>query len=334
MRSGIFCLFENWNQDHQESLKEQIEFIQYAEKLGFDEAWLTEHHFNNFSLCPSPIALLSYALASTSKISIGSAAILLAHYHPIKMAESIATLELLSQGRFLFGIAKGAFPIFDISMGANPDKNRTLMLEANRIIQKLLYEEEVYFQGEFFEINNVSIRPKPQRLIPTYIASESIESIIEAAKEGYGILAGMGASLEKLHFIEENFRTNALEETPFTLALTRAFFVAESHEEAMEEAQMAIDIFIQCMNAAKENNPTFAQIIQDTAYERLRSELFDQNAILDQAIIGTPRECIEKIRTLKENLPLSSLILKPATASYKKAKEALRIYKEEIEPLL
>lgn len=334
MRSGVFCLFEDWRQDHKEALQSQMALIQYAEELGFEEAWLAEHHFNNFSLCPSPEALLSYALASTSKIAIGSAAILLAHYNPIKMAESIATMELLSNGRLIFGIAKGAFPIFDISMGGNPKQNRAIMMEANRIIQKLLYEENVYFSGDFFEINNISLRPKPQGLVPTFVASEDTEVIEEVAKEGQGVLAGMNASVETLRAILKHYEVHAVENRPCPLAVARAFYTASSHEEALEEAKMAIDIFIQCMNAAKETNPTFAQVISGTEYEALRSKLFDENAILQQAIIGTPRECADQIRALKAQIPLESLILKPMATSYEKMRESLRLYKQEIEPLL
>ena len=74
MKTALFCLFENWEDDYQKAITNQIDLVCYAETLGFDEAWLTEHHFNNFSVIPSPLAVASYLLGKTNKIKIGTAA--------------------------------------------------------------------------------------------------------------------------------------------------------------------------------------------------------------------------------------------------------------------
>ena len=166
MKSAIFSLFENWEDDYQKAITDQIEMVCYAEELGFDEAWLTEHHFNNFSVTPSPLSVANYLLGKTKKIKIGTAGILLPYYNPIKLAEEIATIKAYDEDRFLYGIAKGAFAIYDKTFNVDALSNRELMFEANELIHRLLLEERVTFKGKFFSCEDISIRPKIKKPIP------------------------------------------------------------------------------------------------------------------------------------------------------------------------
>lgn len=151
LKSGIFTLIENWDNNEANTILDSLALIQHCDALGLDEVWIGEHHFNNFTLCSAIIPLISAALAQTQNIKIGSAAILLPHYHPIRISEEIATLDLISKGRFLFGFARGAFPIFDIAMGNNAKNNRDIMLENAQIIHNLLFKEQVNFSGDFLK---------------------------------------------------------------------------------------------------------------------------------------------------------------------------------------
>ena len=88
---------------------EQLRLVEMADQLGFDEAWFGEHHFNGFSVIPDPATMIAYAAARTNKIRLGTAGFLAPFYHPIRLAESIAVLDNLSQGRINVGVAKGGF---------------------------------------------------------------------------------------------------------------------------------------------------------------------------------------------------------------------------------
>ena len=94
MKTGIFCNYENHHQDARRAIKEQVALVKHAESLGFEEAWVTEHHFNEFSLSPSILLLMAHLAGVTSSIHLGSAAVLLAFHDPIIVAEEIATLAL------------------------------------------------------------------------------------------------------------------------------------------------------------------------------------------------------------------------------------------------
>ncbi len=329
MKSGVFCLFENWTNSYKETFTNQMAIVKKADELRFDELWFGEHHFNNFSISPSLGTLLSYAFAITKNIKIGSAGYLLPYYNPIKLTEELATLELLSDGRFMFGIAKGAFPIYDRAINGSAIENREIMFEYNHIIQKLLYEDNVTFEGKYFNCYDISIRPKPFNKIPTFIASQSDEAINEALNYGYGLLGSISLSIEEVENIFLKYNSN-IPKNSLNFTLMRAFCVA--NDEAINEVKEAIEIFIQCMISAKETNPALAKLVQNTPYEKIRSTLFDKNKILDGAIIGTPKECVEQIRELKKRININSLVLKPATLTHKRTIEILEIYKKEIEP--
>lgn len=333
MKSGIFELIENWENNESSAISDAMELLEYADSLGFDEAWIGEHHFNSFTLCPAPIALMGHALARTKHIKIGSAAILLPHYHPIKLAEEIATLDLLSKGRFLFGFARGAFPIFDIAMGNNTANNRKIMLENAEIIHNLLFKDQVHFEGDFFNINNVSIRPHPKGLIPFFIASLDQQTLKDSARRGYNFLGFFTLSLKKAKEIYDLFMQNGATKS-FEFSLTRAIYIDENRNRAQEKAHIGADIFSQCMLRANEANPTFEAIIKKTNYEKFRAEFFSKDKILKNMIVGTPKDCLEQILELKKQIPISTLSLKLLSSELEDSKKILRLYKEQIIPHL
>jgi alkanesulfonate monooxygenase SsuD/methylene tetrahydromethanopterin reductase-like flavin-dependent oxidoreductase (luciferase family) len=107
MKTGIFCNYENHHFYAPDAIQEQVVLVKHAESLAFEEAWISEHHFNEFNLSPSSLILLAHLAGLTSKIRLGTGAVLLAFHSPIRVAEDIATLDNLCGGRLLFGIAKG-----------------------------------------------------------------------------------------------------------------------------------------------------------------------------------------------------------------------------------
>ncbi|TLD86798.1 LLM class flavin-dependent oxidoreductase [Helicobacter sp. MIT 05-5294] len=334
MKSSIFELVENWTNNEVTAVSDAIELIEYADKLGFDEAWIGEHHFNSFTLCPAILTLIGYALARTKQIKVGSAAILLPHYHPIQLSEEIATLDLLSSGRFLFGFARGAFPIFDISMGNNPNNNRKIMLENAKVVHDLLFKEQVTHEGEFFDLNNISIRPHPRGLIPFYVASNHEETLKISAQRGYNFLGALTLEAKRAKEIYDIFAQNGAKDLEYVL--TRAIYIDENRSVAEEKAQIGVDIFTQCMLRANESNPTFDAIMKasDYSYEEFRAEFFNKNKILKCMIVGTPKDCVEQILELRKQIEFNTLSLKLLSSKLEDSKNILKLYKERVLPYL
>lgn len=320
MKVGIFLLHENFNATAYVATHNEIELAMYAEELGFDEVWFAEHHFNSFSVIPNPSLTMAYLSAKTTKIRIGSAAFLAPFYHPVRLAEEIATLDVLSFGRINAGFAKGGFAL-DME---HFDKSAQELREST-------YKNVLKIDETLHDYSR--IEPKPlQKKIPFYIATFSTKESIEfAAKHGYGLMFSQGATLEECHEASNYYHTLA-GFYPEAVVM-RIFSVAPTNKEAREIALPATDYFIKCMQAvkAKRKQPTY---FQENYQELLRQryEFFDAKKFMNCGIIGTELECREQIRALKRAIPNLHLTLKVASSDIEKSKEMLHTFNEDIKP--
>lgn len=160
-----------------------------AEPLGFDSLFALEHHFTGYSMSPAPLQLLSYYAGRTSKITLGTCVIVLPWHDPIRVAEQIALLDIMSGGRTLMGFGRGAATVeyegFRIPMG----EARGRFVESAQLVMKALSNETFDWQGEFYQIPKMSIRPRPishpeRRFYASSVSPESAEIM---ARLGFGM---------------------------------------------------------------------------------------------------------------------------------------------------
>ena len=101
MEFGVFILAQQrgYHQTSQQVINNAVEQTVIAEAAGFDTAWYAEHHFNNYSLCPSPLMMVAHCAPITKQIRLGTAVVVLPLYNPARLAAEIATADALSNGR-------------------------------------------------------------------------------------------------------------------------------------------------------------------------------------------------------------------------------------------
>jgi alkanesulfonate monooxygenase SsuD/methylene tetrahydromethanopterin reductase-like flavin-dependent oxidoreductase (luciferase family) len=331
MKIGLFCNYENHHKNPRRAIFEQVALVRQAESLNFAEAWVSEHHFSEVNLSSSMLVLMAHLAGVTSTIKLGTAAVLLPFHNPIRVAEDIATLDNLCSGRLLFGVAKGGpFPQqnqhFEISMG----ESRARMLEAVALIQKLLYENEVSFQGQYYHCDRLTVHPKPlQQQIPVYIASGDDTSIEFAAKNSFSLMGGPPFALERLKKTVSQYRDiNPSGADNFVLA--RFFFVGKTNEAAIKEAMPFIRQFSQKMKANS------ALVMQNSstnnghkAFDRTNI-CFDEDYLIENSIIGDVITCRDKIKKFQDELNLGTLALKPTSFDMQKNIESLQCYNQEV----
>ena len=329
MKTGIFCNYENYHQDTRRAIEEQVSLVKYAQSLDFEEAWVTERHFSDFNLSPSILVLLAHLAGVTSTIRLGSAAVLLAFHNPIRVAEDVATLDNLSQGRLTLGIAKGGpFPEQYKHFATQTSESRVKALEAMTLIHKLLYETEVTFYGQYYQCDRVTIHPKPvQKPIPTYIASGNDQGIDFAAKYSFGLMGGPPFALARLKQTIARYRSiNSSGSEKFVLA--RFFFVGKTEDEALSEALPFIRSFSKKMQA---NAAAMQQENQNQVKLFDRSNIcYDEDYLLANSIIGDITKCRDQIKKFKSELDLETLVLKPCSASLQKNLESLQRYNQQV----
>src|SRR6187401_289255 len=164
-----------------------------AEPLGFDSLFALEHHFTGYAMSPSPTQLLSYYAGRTKRVTLGTCVIVLPWHDPVRVAEQIALLDVMSGGRCIFGFGRGAASVEYAGFRIPMEEARPRFVEAAQLIRLALSEPEFEWQGEYFQIPRTSIRPRPmsnpqRRFFVSAVTPESAEIM---AKLGFGMMVIM-----------------------------------------------------------------------------------------------------------------------------------------------
>ena len=167
-----------------------IERFQIMDDAGYDAVWLAEHHFSSFSVCPSVHMMGTMAAARTQRLRIGTAVSLAAFYNPLRLAEEVALLDVLSGGRVNWGagrgFAVGEFAAFGIPVEESAERFR----ETVDIVLKAWTNARVSHEGRYFNVRDVEVLPKPLQAPhpPVWMAATSESAIEWAAGRGFSIL--------------------------------------------------------------------------------------------------------------------------------------------------
>ena len=335
MRYALFANFENplfgsAPGNAARAIAESMQTIVHAERLGFDEAWVTEHHFNRFSVSSSLFALLAHAAAKTERIALGTAAVLLPMHDPIRVAEDAATVDALSNGRLLLGVGRGGpFPDQFKHFHVSPDDSRAQMLEALALVERLLTEERVSFSGHWYQCEDVSVYPRAvQARIPVWLASVSPAGVAHAAQAGHGLMAPSPAPTQKLVELVSAYRAAGGAAGAF--AVSRFFFCAPDRRKAIDAAVPFVRDFARNMGAAI----ALAAARGGALPFGQNPDAFDEERILATSIIGDPAECADRVQALRAALGDFTLMLKPAAYDMQANRDALSLFAEQVRPRL
>jgi probable F420-dependent oxidoreductase len=164
MQFGLIYDFRNpvrWRRPFTELYAEQLEQIAYAEQLGFDSVWITEHHFIDDGYTPSVLPVAAAIAARISRIRIGTWVLLLPLHNAIRVAEDAATVDIISGGRLDLGMGLGYRVEEFQAFGVDRRHRGRLMDEGVELIRRAWTEERVTFRGRFYNVSDLQVTPKP-----------------------------------------------------------------------------------------------------------------------------------------------------------------------------
>ena len=194
MRFGIFVEERRRGVSEAAALHEVVELTEAAEAWGLDGVWLGEIHFNpTRSVQSVPLTLLSFLAARTRRVRLGTAVTVLPLAHPLRIAEEVATLDHLSQGRLDFGIGRsGAASTYDV-LGIPYGESQARFEEALAIIREAWKGEPFSYRGRFHRIENVVVTPRPYQLPhpPLRMAANSPETFPWVGRAGLPLYVGL-----------------------------------------------------------------------------------------------------------------------------------------------
>ncbi len=191
MRLGMLHLFENPEgfTEH-EVVKNQMELMIEAERLGYDTVMPAEHHFSEYGYCASPQVSLAAVAARTSKIRLSTGVVVLPFHNPVRVAEDFAFIDLMSDGRVDLGVGRGYQPMEYKGFGVDQTRSREIFHEGMEVIHKCWTEDRFSYHGKHYQFDDLCVRPKPlqQPHPPIYMACLSPETFEIAGRYGYDIL--------------------------------------------------------------------------------------------------------------------------------------------------
>jgi probable F420-dependent oxidoreductase len=282
--------------------REALEEVTRAEELGFDSVWMEEHHSVTNHYWPSPLTVLAGFATRTSRMTLGTDIVVAAFHHPVRLAEDVAMLDVMSGGRFVLGIAIGYKPDEFALYGVDLEKRGARFEEQLAIMQGLWTQEQVQFKGTYYTLQG-RLEPKPvqQPHPPVWIGGWGDITLRRAAILADNWIPGPTADLKRLlagrkQFLER--RTAAGRAAPTEWPLTRDVIIADSDKRARELAEEHIMVAYRREYAGGWRHPFIDSSIA-TDLERLMEDRF---------IIGGPEQCIAKIRRFVEQYGMTHLI--------------------------
>jgi alkanesulfonate monooxygenase SsuD/methylene tetrahydromethanopterin reductase-like flavin-dependent oxidoreductase (luciferase family) len=211
-----------------------------AESLGFDSAWVGEHHVTE-NVFFDNLQILSHVAARTESLTLGTAVCLVPLYHPVRLAERVANLDVLAGGRFVLGAGLGYRPTEFDALGVDRSRRVPRLVEGLEIARRLWTEDRVSYHGEEFAVEGVSMNPKPVQSggPPVWVGGEAPRAVRRALDLGDAWFVGPATRFET---VERAYAGVVAEhpDPPAARPVWREVFVADSAAEARRLAGEAV----------------------------------------------------------------------------------------------
>jgi alkanesulfonate monooxygenase SsuD/methylene tetrahydromethanopterin reductase-like flavin-dependent oxidoreductase (luciferase family) len=222
-----------WTQESEHTLlKNALEQVELADRRGYDYIWATEHHFlEEYAHSSAPEVFLAACSQRTKNARIGHGIVQMPSYinHPARVAERIATLDLISDGRCDYGIGAGASETELGGFGVPQEEKKAMMLESARATIRMLVEEPFGgFEGKYFKMPARNVVPKPYQKPhpPLWLACSNRTSILQAARLGVGALTFSFISAEAARqWVDDYYTTFENECEPLGYAVNPQFAI-------------------------------------------------------------------------------------------------------------
>jgi alkanesulfonate monooxygenase SsuD/methylene tetrahydromethanopterin reductase-like flavin-dependent oxidoreductase (luciferase family) len=273
---------------YRQSVREAV----HAEDVGLDSVWLTEHHFSRHGIVSDSLNVLSHLAARTTRIRLGTAVSVLPFHDPVRLAETAATVDVLSGGRLDFGVGRGyqwgEFHGFKVPM----DERAERFDEAIAVIQRSWTSEEPWsHEGRYWQYSDIDPQPKPiQRpMPPIWVATDSEDGLRRCVKEDWNVMLPQGRSLEVVAEQVGRYR-RVLDEAgkafdSSKILLARALYVAETDRAAWDDAG---ENYVRFRELA-------TKLAANPAGQQVAKSPFDQDSLRDAVVFGSPATCCETL---------------------------------------
>ncbi|MFD4439536.1 LLM class flavin-dependent oxidoreductase [Nocardia sp. NPDC058519] len=321
-------------------LRRDIDLMEHLDHLGFDEAWMGEHHSTGAEIVPAPDLFIAAAAERTHRIRFGTGVVSLPYHHPLVTVDRITQLDLQTRGRVIFGTGPGKIPLDAHMMGINPSDQRRRQGEALEAILRLLRGDVVDMRTDWFTLRDARAQ------LPTYdpagieVATASTISpngSVLAGTHGLSLLSLAAGSPTGFAALDRNW--GVYEKTcaehghladRANWRLVTPMFLAESRAEAERAVSRRIGSMAAYVNRQTGQRPDWA----DTSHGIVEQWRNDTLGEFGQAVIGTPDEAIAQIQRLIDKTGGfgTLLVLHVDMADWEDTKRSYELFAAEVVP--
>jgi alkanesulfonate monooxygenase SsuD/methylene tetrahydromethanopterin reductase-like flavin-dependent oxidoreductase (luciferase family) len=284
------------------------------DQTGYDAVWLAEHHFSSFSVCPSVHMMGTMAAARTKRLRIGTAVSLAPFYNPLRLAEEVALLDVLSGGRVNWGAGRGFERSEFAAFGIPGEESAARFHETVDIVLKAWTNQRLSYQGKFFQYDGVEVLPKPVQTPhpPVWMAASSTPAIEWAASLGYSILMDPHSSRTELIDKRKHYAAKLLDagfsDAGRAIPMARLIAVDETAEKARAVAKRVAEWTIASYIAPKHGAVRQAPV----------RDFGDKDPVqfyLDDVMIhGTAESVVDQIQAFGTDIGMNYLMAAPMSA--------------------
>jgi limonene 1,2-monooxygenase len=304
MQFGVFLApFHRVGENPTLALERDLELLEWLDVLGFDAAYIGEHHTAGWETIASPEVFIAAAAGRTRYLRLGTGVVSLPYHHPYMVASRMVLLDHLTRGRVILGVGPGALSSDAYMLGVDPERQREMMDESLGIIMRLFMETEpITYKTDWFELKEamLQLRPYQQPHMPIAIASAQ-------SPAGPRLAGKHGATLLSLSVPRDTVRKTSLQELWSIAEETAAEYgqtvrredwhlvvgchLAESRKEALEDIRVG---------SARVITEYFDQTLGNEVPRVPFDQIVDFMVEHHQWVVGTPDDCITGIERLQE----------------------------------
>jgi limonene 1,2-monooxygenase len=334
LRSGVFMApFHATDDDPTLALRRDLKLIEWLDELGFEEAWLGEHHSAGFEIIDSPEVFIAAAAERTRRIRLGTGVVSLPYHNPLNVANRIIQLDHMTMGRVMLGVGPGAL-VGDAAMyGIATTAQRDRMAQSLDVIMRLFRGETVTEKTDWYELNEARLhllpysRPHPEVAVTSVVSPSGARA---AGRYGLGMICVSATQKDAFEALSPNWAMaqeiagehgNVMDRSK--LRLLGTLHLAETREQARENVRYGL-----------EKQVRYIHTINPGRYGNIAGkDLFDV-VTEGGTVIGTPDDAIAKIEALWEKQGGFGVFLQSSNnwANWEATKKSYELYARYVVP--
>jgi alkanesulfonate monooxygenase SsuD/methylene tetrahydromethanopterin reductase-like flavin-dependent oxidoreductase (luciferase family) len=311
-------------QTQQEAFDALLKTADLAETLGFDGIWLAERHFSPpggtalvSSVGSAPLLLATAIAARTSRLRIGTAVLVLPLGHPVRLAEEVATLDHLSQGRLDLGVGRSSFPRAYEGYNIAYEESRERFREYLEVMRLAWTQQRMSYTGRFYACRDLEVLPKPfQRPHPPlHQAAATRDTFVAVGRMGLALLVALiGTPMSELAAVIAAYQAAwqaAGHPGRGEVRLRLPIYVAKTLEQAQADPQPSAMAYYDRLRQGYLRSTQGFEGEERTARAAQLATLTYEEILRERVVFGTPGSVAERLRTMQRVLGLSGIIIEP-----------------------